>query len=255
MKCNIATIALVTLSMFAAETAPAYEPPPFDLTLQEFATGGSITKNGLVFNDFRIVSGHLSAPFPAFPPVGNAIDLTQAGASVLHGAYGAGVGSVVDPLFDDWIFIGGQSVGGLVTATGRQTWGVIYSFNVMSASPATRIAAATVESFVNFNANFINGGINVDTTIIADDGASPPLVVRVPRLAVDLSTLVGQKQASFAPQQKITVQTAISIAALGTVQFTSLIHSFRLVPEPGTSTLVGLACAMLLVRRRRAAGA
>jgi hypothetical protein len=218
----------------AALIQPGYYPPPFDVALDELTQGGSMTKNGLHFDNFHFIAGALTDPdsFPESPPPTNQVNLATFGAAVRQGVFhgtGLSVGPI-DPIHEDWLFVGARS--DFYTIHPRNSpWGVLYSYDVAPVDPDDRLVGASLESFAA-NWNFLgNGVLDVETRIYAGGSTATPALAD---LALSDSEpggfFVGEDSASFAPQGKITVFTAAKLE--GDAAFTSLVHSFERAPEP-----------------------
>jgi hypothetical protein len=219
----------------AALIQPGYYPPPFDVALDELTQGGSITKNGLHFDNFHFIAGELTDPdsFPEVPPPTNQVDLAGYGAAVRQGVFhgmGLSIGPI-DPIHEDWLFIGARSEFYTIFSM-DDPWGVLYWYDVAPVDPDDHLVAASLESFAA-NYNFIvDGNMDVESWIYAGGTTEPPALALL--ALSDSSTtgvqFVGEDSASFAPQEKITVVTAAKLE--GDAAFTSLVHSFDVAPEP-----------------------
>ncbi len=238
----------------AALIQPSYFPPMFDVKLDVLTQDGSITKNGLHFDNFHFIAGELTDPdsFPEVPPPVNQVDLAGFGAAVRQGVYfGSLLGlGPIDPVYEDWLFTGAISEFYSIVPS-DEPWGIVYSYDVMPVDPADHLVAASLESFAA-NYNFLGDGVLAIETHVYAGGSTPPPALA--DLSIDSdsdpgSLFVGQDSASFGPQQKITVVTAVRLE--GDAAFTSIVHSFETAPEPASASLIGLGCVVALMRRRR----
>jgi hypothetical protein len=216
----------------AALIQPSYSPPLFDEGLDVLTQGGSITKNGLRFDNFHFIAGELTDPgsFPEVPPQVNQVDLSGHGAAVRQGAF-LSLGGIIDPAFDDWLFVGARSEFYSIYPA-DDPWGVLYSFDVMPVDDQHRLGAASLESFyANYNfSNLGQGVLAIDASIYASGSTETPLA----ELSLSDDGLpghfVGADSSAFEPQQKLTVVTAVTIE--GNAALTSLVHSFEMPEAP-----------------------
>jgi hypothetical protein len=88
----------------AALIQPSYYPPLFDKRFHVLTQGGSITKNGLHYDNFHFIAGELLQPddFPDVPPPINQVDLAGYGAASRQGVFQS-ISGPIDPLFNDWL--------------------------------------------------------------------------------------------------------------------------------------------------------
>ncbi|MGD9632126.1 MAG: hypothetical protein AB7G28_20970 [Pirellulales bacterium] len=229
--------------------SPQYTPPPFDTGLDVLTYGGSITKNGLLFDNFSFIAGELADPasFPQVPPTTNQVNLARHGATVGQGALQS-FGST-EPVFDDWLYVGAQSSGDRIF-DGDDTWGILYSYDIATTDPTDRLVAASLKSsFANFNI----GPPGFETWIYPGGASGAPALAHFlledTLNAFGVRWLVDEDSASFAPQQKLTVVTAVKLE--GPAMFSSIVHSFQIAPEPAAVTLGLLAIVGISVSRRR----
>lgn len=228
---------------------PQYRPPPFDTGLDELTQGGSIIKNGLRFDNFHFIAGELTTPdsFPQVPPKTNQVNLARHGVSVRKGAFQS-FGSI-DPVFDDWLYIGARELGDRIYDADNP-WGILYSYDIATIDPTDRLVAASLNSsFANFNI----GPPGLESWIYPGGATEAPalthFVLDSTLGAFGVRWLVDEDSASFAPQQKLTVVTAVELA--GPAVFSSIVHSFQVVPEPSVATLGLFALVRISVSRRR----
>jgi hypothetical protein len=216
----------------AALIQPSYFPPIFDKTMDVLASGGSITRNGLHFDNFRFIAGELTHPdlFPQVPPPVNQVDLTHFGAAVRQGVFGGGFSHIIDPIHDDWLFAGAISDNYTIYAPARP-WGILFSYDVEPTDPDERLVAATLESFgANYN-YLLDGVLEIETEVYGIGPAEPPLLAHLALADTNpgSSFFEGNDGATFAPQQTLSVVTAVKVS--GEAAFTSLVHSFERAPE------------------------
>jgi hypothetical protein len=216
----------------AALIQPSYFPPLFDAKFDALTQGGSLTKNGLHFDNFRFIAGELTEPdhFPQVPPPVNQVDLAGYGAAVRRGVFGGGFSQVIDPIHDDWLFTGATSEFHSIYPSDRP-WGIIFSYDVKPTNPDERLVGATLESF-DANYNFLlDGVLEIETDVYGNGPAEPPLLADLKLAdASPESFFEGSDWASFAPQRTLRVVTAVKVS--GQAAFTSLVHSFARSPAP-----------------------
>jgi hypothetical protein len=221
----------------AALIQPAYEPPGFHQSLANLVAGAAIERHGLRFDNFSFL-----------PPL-DSDRLNNAGAGVYQGVYSSFPDSEMDPAFDPWLFVGSHSIGGLLNGGFGQT-DLLYRFEVTAISPQARIAGASIEihGFYNFNNVLEPDALILYSARIRAPDAVPPLVAALDFSQADFLEN-DQSVVTFAPRQKISVLTQVTL--LGNARFTSLVHSFNLVPEPAATTLATIGIALHFVRPRR----
>jgi hypothetical protein len=217
----------------AALIQPSYFPPLFDAKMDALTLGGSITRNGLHFDNFRFIAGELTDPdyFPEVPPPANQVDLAGYGAAVRQGVFGGGlIGSPpIDPIYDDWLFTGAISEFYSIYAPDRP-WGIVFSYDVEPVDPDERLVAASLESF-QANYNFlVDGVLEIETNVYGNGPAEPPLLATLtPHDTSASGFFEGDDSESFAPQRTLKLVTAVKLS--GEAAFTSLVHSFARAPE------------------------
>jgi hypothetical protein len=236
----------------AALIQPSYFPPLFDETFDVLTQGGSITKNGLHYDNFHFIAGELLEPddFPDVPPPVNQVNLAHYGAASRQGVFQPMLGGTIDPIFNDWLFVG--AISDFYSIDGRDDpWGVLFSYDVAPVNPQHHLVAASLESF-GANYNFLSSGqgvLEIDASIYASGSTETPLAELSLVPAQPFGFFIGADSAAIAPQQKITVVTAVRIE--GEAAFTSLVHSFQMAPEPASAGLAAWACAVAFGLRRR----
>jgi hypothetical protein len=190
----------------------------------------------LHFHNFHFIAAELSDPdsFPNMLPA-NQLSLEDYGATVRHGVY-QDLLDRIDPEFNDWLFLGAR--------------------NDDDINSIHRLVAASLGTF-RPNANFAwnddtrHGSLEIDASIYASGTTQ---LTQLATLSVDAGPptsgrVEGEDLASFSPQQKLTVVTAVKI--VGDARFTSIVHSFQMVPEPMAASLAGFGGIVVLAPRRR----
>lgn len=245
----------------AALIQPGYIPPPVDAFLSELGITGSVQHGGLRYENFKILAGKqvpgLSIEnFNLFP-----VDTSQASVSIDNESYSAPCCEYVKlgTGFGDWLYF--RTGGDFNSDAASESTGVvelIYSYDVVAVGSNAAISAASIASQFSFGGNrnsldFFGeprGEITVDTIIrsgpFATFGFGP--IEATLHLATDesfQSFFNDSDSSSFSPQKSINVQTRVLLEDEWT--FSSLIHTFELVPEPsslGLCLLPALVCSL-----------
>jgi hypothetical protein len=136
----------------------------------------------------------------------------------------------IDPIHEDWFFVGARSEFYTISPMDGP-WGVLFSYDVMPVDSGDRLVGASLESFAA-NWNFLgNGVLDVETHIYAGGSTTTPALADLALSDSDPGGFfVGEDSASFAPQSKLTVVTAVRLE--GEAAFTSIVHSFERALEP-----------------------
>jgi hypothetical protein len=215
----------------AALIQPSYFPPLFDKKFDVLTQGGSITKNGLHYDNFHFIAGELVArdAFPEVPPPVNQIDLATYGAASRQGVFQS-LSGTIDPMFNDWLFLGATSDFYSINGS-DEPWGVLFSYDVAPVNPQRHFVAASLESFAaNYNfLNSVQGVLQIDASIYADGSTQTSLAELSLGNGLPFGFFLGADSASFEPQDKLTVVGAVKV--VGAATFTSIVHSFELAPE------------------------
>jgi hypothetical protein len=235
----------------AALIQPGYEPPAFDATLDVLNQGGFVSNNGLRYDNFHYSGGVGPTPeiflFPGF----NQISLDNVGVAARDEFYvDPCCGNVLNGVYDDWMTIGGRNFSGVISVDAGQRGAVFYSYDVTAESPGALIAAASVESIPIFTFNFANGGrIDVDTRVYSLVPSGQLASLHFDSMGDGGPYVFGEAAQSFTPTKKIRVVTEVHLQ--GDSRYSSLVHSFHVIPEPAAAALAALGGALLLAVRLR----
>jgi hypothetical protein len=235
----------------AALIQPAYEPPPFNATMDVLTMGGSVTHAGLRYDNFVYGGGHgLPPALFQFPPF-NELNLANVGVAARDDVYfDPCCGNDLSGVYDDWMLIGGGNFNGLLTVNAGQLGGVYYAYDVTAEDPGALIKAASVESIPIFTFNFANGGrIDVDTAVYSVQTHTQLASLHFDSTGNGGSYVFGEKFQDFTPTKKIRVETSVQLQ--GATRFSSLVHSFQVVPEPTAVIAAAGAFAVAMALRRR----
>jgi hypothetical protein len=238
----------------AALIQPGYQPPPFEGTIAQLMAGGSLSRNGLRYENFFLAGGVPLVPGVPFIPT-NAVERDHVGVATFTGPWDPpDFGGRIEPQFDDWLFLGSFQAGGLGAPMPNQPWIIIYNFDVIAEQLGTYLTAASLHTNPNFTFNYVQGP---GAAISVNSKVHPRGMPSGPTLAdLHLQTtgefggfLFGEDEEAFAPQQALTVRTIVEMT--GPAEFTGMIHSFELVPEPAALALSGFGGLALIRRRQR----
>ncbi len=243
----------------AAMIQPIYDPPPADATLDQLLQAGeSLSHGGLRYENFSIHED-TSCPFgPLFCSPGvYAGDPSLIGVSLHDTHFLTNTIEPIDPFYDDWMFFGSLGFEGIKRVGHNEATTVIYEYDVVAELPSQQIIAAAIDTEPLFNFNFSgeDGRILINSFIYRSGLATPIAQVQLDSdINLDFDFFRGHDSESFAPQSQIHVQTFVHLAG-GTsgfreTQFTSLLHSFNVIPEPTSLALCFAVVAIWLTVRR-----